>query len=417
MNYKNDIVGKLAINGGAPVREKPFPPFPCFGEEEIQAAERVLRSGKFSRLSGEETAKFEEEYAKYFGVKHAIAVNNGTSCIHTALAAAGIGPGDEVIHSSHCFIGTATPSVHAGAVPVFADIDPRTYNVDPKSIEEKISERTKAIVPVHLNGCPAEMDEIMRIAKKHNLIVIEDSAQAHGALYNGRFVGTIGDVGCFSFWEDKIMTTGGEGGILITNNDEIARRARLIQNHGESAGDGEYYAGERLYYHEMLGYNYRMNELQAAIGREQLKKIDSFIQARRNNAHYLTELMSQVEGIITPYEPENVKHVFYKYIFRVDRNVLDVDAKEFVAALQKEGIPCSRRYPTPLHQQPVFVNKRGIGDKQFPFSDDVNYGSGLPNTELLPHELVRLCMSPFYEKEDLVDMYKAVSKVAAAYRK
>lgn len=413
---KKISMSELAINGGEPVYTAPFPPYPKYGDEEIRAAERVLRSGKFSRLSGEETKKFEQEYAEWFGVKHAIAVNNGTASIHVALAALGIGPGDEVIHTSHCFIGTATPSAHAGATPVFADIDPRTYNIDPKSIEEKITPRTKAIVPVHLNGCPADMDAIMDIAKRHNLYVVEDAAQAHGALYKGRKVGTIGDVASFSFWEDKLMTTGGEGGMIITNSDEINRVARMIQNHGEVAADSSYYVGERLYHHELLGWNYRMSELQAALGREQLKKLDSYIEGRRKNAHRLTELLKDIEGIITPYEPDDVKHVFYKYIIRLDRNVLDIDAKDFVAALQAEGIPCSRRYPTPLHQQPVFVNKSGFGNSHFPFTDDVNYGSGLPNSEKLPHDLVRLLMNPNMTESELQGTAKAVEKVVSAYR-
>ncbi len=411
------IKEKLAINGGTPVRTKPFPPFPIYGEEEISAAERVLRSGKFSRLSGVEAHSFEQEYAAWFGVKHAIGANNGTSAIHMALAALEIGPGDEVIHTSHCFIGTATPTAHNGATPVFADIDPRTFNIDPKSIEAKITPRTKAIVPVHINGCPADMDEIMDIARRHNLYVIEDAAQAHGALYKGKKVGTIGDVGCFSFWEDKLMTTAGEGGIIITDNDEIAKRAIMFQNHGEAAADSSYYVGERLYHHEILGWNYRMNELQGAVGREQLKKLDASIEGRRRNAHMLTELFNEVEGILPPYEPEYVKHVFYKYIIRLDRKVLDIDAKDFVAALQAEGIPCSRRYPTPLHKQPVFEKKRGLGKGQFPFTDEVSYGSGLPNCEELPHDLVRLLMNPNMAEEEVTDTVKAVKKVVEAYRK
>lgn len=413
---------KLALHGGKPVRTKPFPKWPSYGDEEVQAAEQVLRSGKFSRLSGTETLSFEKEYAEKFGVKHAIAVNNGTAAIHVALFALGIGPGDEVINTSHCFIGTATPVAHGGAVPVFADIDPRTYNIDPESIEAKITPRTKAIVPVHLNGCPADMDRILEIAKKHNLFVVEDAAQAHMALYKGKIVGTLGDVGCFSFWEDKLITTGGEGGMVITNDAEVARMARMFQNHGEAAEEGEYYKGERLYVHEFLGWNYRLTELQSAIGRVQLRKLDDYVSARRENAHRLTELLSKVEGIIPPYEPDYAKHVFYKYIIRLDRNVIDISSADFVAALMAEGIPCSRRYPTPLHKQPVFVEKRGFGRTSAPFTkpwanEEVSYGSGLPNTERLPNDLVRLLMNPNMTISELEDTVNALEKVVNACRK
>jgi perosamine synthetase len=411
---------QLAKNGGKPVRTTSFPPWPNYGEEEIRIAEEVLRSGKFSRLSGTKVLQFENAFAQKHGVKHAVAVSSGTAAIHVALAALGIGPGDDVIHTSHCFIGTATPSAHAGAVPIFADIDPRTFNIDPKSIEEKITPYTKAIVPVHLNGCPADMDAILEIARKHNLFVVEDAAQATGALYKGKIVGTFGIMGCYSFWEDKLITTAGEGGMIITNDDELAKRARMIQNHGEEPEDGTYYAGERLYYHQFLGYNYRMGEFQGAVGLVQLGRLDEYIEGRRKNAHLLTQLLSEVKGIITPYEPPEVKHVFYKYIMRLDRNILNVSAKEFVAALQAEGIPCSRRYPTPLHQQPVFVEKRGFGNTHAPFTQpwypgNVEYGSGLPNAEKLPEELVRLLMNSVFSPKDIEDMAKGVRKVAQAY--
>jgi len=232
---------QLAINGGKPVRTAPFPRWPDYGEEEVQAAVEVLRSGKYARQSGSKVCIFEKAYADRFGVKHALAVSSGTAAIHVALAALGIGPGDDVINTSHCFIGTATPVVHAGAVPVFADIDPRTYNIHPKSIEKKITPYTKAIVPVHLNGCPADMDPIMDIARRHNLFIVEDAAQAHGAKYKDQLVGTFGDFGCFSFWEDKLMTTAGEGGMTLTNDDKLAKMARMVHHHGELKSDGAFY--------------------------------------------------------------------------------------------------------------------------------------------------------------------------------
>jgi dTDP-4-amino-4,6-dideoxygalactose transaminase len=379
----------LAIFGGEPIRTAVFPPWPDYDQEEIEAAISVLRSGKFARQSGSWVSKFEEEFAAKFGAKHAIAVSSGTAALHVALAALGIGPGDEVINTT---------------------------------IRSKISPHTKAIIPVHLNGCPADMESIMEIAQKNQLHVIEDAAQAHGALYKGKMVGSIGEFGCFSFWEDKIITTGGEGGMVTTNDSHLAKRAKKFHHHGEDRQDGTYYQGERLYFHDSLGYNYRMTEIQGAIGTVQLKKLDQYITARRKNSHYLSQLLSDVEGIIPPYEPPEVKHVFYKYIIILDHDVLDISAEEFVKVLSAEGIPCSRRYPTPLHQQPVFVEKRGFGNTSAPFSPpwhkkDVLYGSGSPVAERLPKELVRLLMRPTFSERDIEDVARGVKKVAGAYLK
>ena len=417
-----DTKRRLALFGGSPIRTKSFPPWPNYDQEEIDAATSVLRSGKLARQSGSRVSQFEQDFAQKFGAKHAIAVSSGTAALHISLAALGIGPGDEVINTPHCFIGTATPVVHSAAVPIFADIDPQTFNIDPQSILSRITPRTKAIIPVHLNGCPAEMEPILEIARQHDLYVIEDAAQAHGAQYRGQMVGTLGVIGCFSFWEDKIITTAGEGGMLITNDSELAKRAKKFHHHGEDRQDGAYYQGERLYHHASLGYNYRMTEVQGAIGSVQLTKLDDYIAARRENSHYLSQLLSPIEGIIPPYEPPDVKHVFYKYIIRLDRETLDITAEEFVKILSAEGIPCSRRYPTPLHQQPVFVEQRGFGRTSAPFSPPwhpvpVKYGSGSPVAERLPLELVRLLMHPTFTKLDVEDIARGVEKVAFAYRK
>ena len=411
---------KLAINGGDPVRNLPFPPWPNYGEEEIAAATEVLRSGKLARQSGSKVNEFERAYAEYFGVRYAIAISSGTAAIHVALSALGIGPGDDVINTSHCFIGTATPVVHAGAVPVFADIDPRTFNIDPADIEKRITAYTKAIVPAHMNGLPVDMDLIMEIARRHNLFVIEDAAQAHGALYKGRLAGTIGNIGCFSFWEDKIMTTAGEGGMVIMDDEDLYKSAKMFHHHGEWKEDGAYYKGERLYHHTMLGYNFRMTEVQAAVGLVQLKRLDEYIEQRRRIAHLLTDGLSGVEGIIPPYEPDYAKHVFYKYILTLDRNVIKVPVKTFIDTLSAEGIPCSRRYPTPLHQQPIFVEHSGFGNTTFPFTEPsykgkTSYGFGLPNAEQLPKDLVRLMMRPTMTADDVEGVIRAVRKVAAYY--
>jgi perosamine synthetase len=415
-------INKLAINGGEPVRVDPFPRWPNYDDREIEAVTKVLKSGKLARQSGTWVSQFEANFAEKFGAKYALAVSSGTAAIHVALAALGIGPGDEVINTPHCFIGTATPVVHAAAVPVFADIDPRTFNIDPDTISPKITPYTKAIIPVHLNGCPADMDAIQKIARENDLYILEDAAQAHGALYKDHMVGTIGEIGCFSFWEDKIITTGGEGGMIITNDPDLARRAKKFHHHGEDRQDGTYYQGERLYFHDSLGYNYRMTEIQGAIGTVQLKKLDDYLAMRRKNSHYLAQILAPITGIIPPYEPPDCKHAFYKFIIRIDREILDTDAKTFVEALSAEGIPCSRRYPTPLHQQPIFVEKRGFGTTSAPFThpwhpNEVTYGSGSPVAERLPEELVRLLMRPTFTKPDLEDIARGVEKVAKSFRK
>lgn len=410
---------KLALEGGTPVRSEPYPPWPDYGEEEVAAAVAVLRSGHLARQSGSEVRAFEQAFAERYGVKHAIAVSSGTAALHVALAALGVGPGDDVINTAHCFIGTATPVLHAGAVPIFADIDPRTFNIDPASVETKITPHTKAIVPVHLNGCPADMAAFLDIAQRHDLFVVEDAAQAHGALYDGQLVGTIGDVGCFSFWEDKILTTGGEGGMVITDDDDLAHRARKIHHHGEERSDGDYYAAERLYFHDMLGYNFRMTEVQGALGRVQLTRLDDYVAARRQHAHHLSRLLADVPGIIPPYEPPEAQHAFYKYIIRLDCDVITAPALQFMTALQAEGIACSRRYPTPLHQQPLFTEHKGYGNTQAPFSwyegTLPQYGSGLPAAEQLPDALIMIRMQPTFSEQDVEQIAQAVAKVAAAY--
>src|SRR3990172_8178918 len=256
----------LAIEGGPKVRAKPFPPWPALGDDDVSAVADVLRSGGLTQLSGGAVAAFEDAFAAWTGAAHCVATSSGTTAIHTALAALDIGPGDEVIVPAHTFIASATPVLHQRAVPVFADADPDTYCLSPESAAERITARTKAIVAVHLNGHPADLDALVALAEARGIAVIEDCAQAHGALYKGRKVGSLGRVGCFSFWEDKIMTTGGEGGAVITDDDALAARMRRIRHHGEGPSEGERgpVEGERAYYHLELGYNYRMTSMQAA---------------------------------------------------------------------------------------------------------------------------------------------------------
>ncbi len=260
---------------------------PIIADDEIDEVVKVLRSGFIAQ--GPKVAEFEEKFAEYIGVKHAVAVSSGTTALHLALLAAGIGPNDEVITTPFTFAATGNSVLHVGAKPVFIDIDNKTYNLNPENIENVITDKTKAVMPVHLYGQPAEMDSIKQIAEDHDLIVIEDAAQAHGAVYKGKKAGSLGDMGCFSFYPTKNMTTS-EGGIITTENEEMAEKARVLRSHGES---------ER-YTHVVLGYNFRMTDIAAAIGIVQLKKLDKFNEKRIENAKYLTERIDKINGIDCP---------------------------------------------------------------------------------------------------------------------
>ncbi len=384
---------ELASHGGRKVRERPFPPWPVLGEDDIAAVAAVLRSGHLTQLTGGSVAAFEEAFAAWHGVGHCLAASSGTTAIHLALAALDIGPGDEVIVPAHTFIASATPVLHQRAAPVFADVDPQTYCISPQSVAERITSRTKAIVAVHLNGHPADMDALLALAEPRGITVIEDAAQAHGAVYKGRKAGTIGRLGCFSFWEDKIMTTGGEGGAVLTDDDALAERMRRIRHHGEGP-----MKGERQYYHLELGYNYRMTSMQAATGLVQLRRLDEYLEARRRNAAYLSERLGEIDAVEPPYVAPYAVHSYYKYICRLRPEASTMDIGDFVRAVAAEGVPISRRYPTPLHKQPVFRDA-GYGDLPCPVA------------ERLAGELFTLLVHPTVTTADLDDVVRAMGKV------
>jgi perosamine synthetase len=388
---------ELALDGGQPIRATPLPPWPVLGEEDIAAVAEALRSGRLTQLTGGTVAAFEEAFAAWHGVRHCIATSSGTTAIHIALATLDVGPGDEVIVPAHTFIASATPVLHQGATPVFTDVDPQTYCLSPESVAERITPRTKAIIAVHLNGHPADLEALVALAEPRGIAVMEDAAQAHGALYKERKVGTIGRLGCFSFWEDKIMTTGGEGGAIITNDGAMAERMRRIRHHGEGPMEGE-----RAYYHLELGYNYRMTSMQAATGLVQLRRLDDYLEARRRNAAYLSERLGEIEAVETPHVAPYAVHSYYKYICRLRPGALSLDIEEFVRAVAAEGIPVSRRYPTPLPSQPVFR--------------DGGYGNlPCPVAERLAGEVFTLLVHPTLTTSDLDDVVQAIAKVANRY--
>lgn len=359
---------KLALFGGKPVRKKSFPSWPCLGKEEINAVVEVIKKGHLSTfaappsdlfLGGEKIREFESNFAKYHNANYAVALNSATAGLHAALAAVEAGPGDEVIVTPYSFTSSASSILMNNAIPVFVDVDIETFNIKPEEIKKAITLRTKAIIVVHLLGNPAEMDEIMKIAKKNNLAIIEDCAQAIGAKYKNKLVGTIGDIGVFSFNEPKNISTG-EGGMIITNNKKLAEKCRLIRNHGEALDYGK---KERSYSSTILGWNYRMTELEAAIGIEQLKKLDRFNKIRIKNALYLNSKLSDIKGLRLPWERKNTKHVYHVYGIFYDSEKTEIPRKEFIQALKAEGIPCSGGYPHPLYKNPIFLERGKCGKK------------------------------------------------------
>jgi perosamine synthetase len=325
---------------------------PWFNEEEPKAAYDVVKSNWL--IFGPQTERFEKEFADKIGVKHAIAVNSGSSALLVAQAALGISKGDEVIVPDMTFVSTATSSMYLGARPVFSDIKLTHYCIDPEDIEKKITARTKAIIPVHYAGHSADMDEIMKIADKHDLNVIEDAAEAHLSEYNGEKAGSIGDAAIFSFTPSKPMTTG-EGGMITTNYDEIAERARLIKNFGDVD----------KFKWDLLGFNFRMPEVMGAIGRVQLKKLESAVKHRREIANQYNEEFEKLDGIITPWIRDEKDINFQLYTIRLDPRKISADNRLFASKLDKEGIS-SRLYYPPLHNQKVFNGIGNYRDQHFP---------------------------------------------------
>jgi perosamine synthetase len=308
---------------------------PMIGKEEIEAVNRILESGMLTQ--GKEVEAFEKEFATYIGVKNAVAVANGTAALDLALKALGIKEGDEVITTPFTFIATANAILYQRARPVFADIDPSTYNLDPNAVLESITPKTKAIIVVHLYGQPCDMDAFLQIAEDHRLLLIEDCAQAHGAEFRGEKVGKFGDASVFSFYPTKNMTTG-EGGMVVTDRYEVAEKVRMLRDHGQSS----------KYVHEELGYNLRMTNIAAAIGRVQLRKLDLFNEKRTRNARKMIEGLKNLKSIVLPFVDSRVKHVFNQFVVRVEE-------RDYVAKrLSEMGIATAVHYPKPVHHQPLY---------------------------------------------------------------
>jgi perosamine synthetase len=409
---------QIALKGGKPVRTTPWPKWPVFTDKDKTDLAALLDDGRMTSITGPKVREFEEKYAAAFGARHALATCNGVTAIHLALAALEIGPGDEVIVPAHTFIGTSIPVLMANAIPVFVDISPDSFNIDPSKIEAAITPRTRAIVPVHLNGLPAEMAEITAIARRRGLAVVEDACQAHGAFYKGTRVGTLGDVSCFSFFEDKVLTTG-EGGMIVTNDERLYDLARSIRSYGE-----EFVAdiGDRKYEHLRLGFNYRMGALPAVLGINQLDRLDAMVAKRNTNARYLRERLAKVPGITPPKDFPDRLSAFYKFVCRIDTAVIRTDVLTFIEAIKAEGVPATPRYPKPLPLQKVYREKLGYGKTHCPYDcdkygQDIDYAKGSwPEAERVGREAFVLLVHPSEEERDLADAVAAVEKVAAFYR-
>lgn len=376
---------RLAIFGGPKVIEKPFKKYNSIGQEELNAAKKVIETGVLSQyigawhedfLGGPKVQEFEKAVCQQFNVKHAITVNSWTSGLVAAIGAIGIEPGDEVIVTPWSMSASATAILHWNAIPVFADINPLTFNLCPRSIQKNITPHTKAIMVADIFGMSAEMDEIMAVANKHGLKVISDAAQAPGAKYKSRWAGTCGHLGGFSLNYHKHIHTG-EGGVLVTNDDEIAEKLQLIRNHAEVVVAG---MGKKDIVN-MIGHNFRLGEIECAIGIEQLKKLDRLVFSRQVLAEKLSKMLEGLPGLQLPYIPDGLSHVYYVYPMILDHNIIGVDRDKICDALEAEGVQIMRSYQN-IHLLPIYQNKIAYGSSGFPWNSpyckrNVSYKKGI----------------------------------------
>ena len=392
----------LALEGGKPVRAVPFPAWPTFEEDEISAAVQALHSGKVNYWTGEEGRHFESEFAAQAGCSHAVALANGTVALELALLALGIGAGDEVIVTSRTFIASASCVVMRGAKPVLSDVDRNSQNISADCIRPLINPKTKAIIVVHLAGWPCDMDPILELARQHDLKIIEDCAQCHGATYKGRPVGSLGDVAAFSFCQDKIMTTGGEGGMLTTNDPTTWKLAWSFKDHGKSY-DAVYrrqHPPGFRWLHESFGTNWRLTEMQSAMGRILLKKLPKAVEARRRNAAALTESFSGMPGLRVTVPPAEFGHSYYKYYAFLKPESLRKGwtRDHIMSAIGAEGIPCFSGTCSEIYLEKAF-------------SDELRPETRFPIARELGETSLMFLVHPTLSEEDVSDISRAVEKV------
>jgi dTDP-4-amino-4,6-dideoxygalactose transaminase len=395
----------LAVDGGRPVKLTPFAPWPHFEADEIEAASRVLQSGKVNYWTGEEGRRFEEEFAAQAGCKHGIAVANGTLALELAVHALGIGSGDEVIVPSRTYIASASCVVMRGAKPVLADVDLNSQNLTAETIRPLLTSRTKAIVAVHLAGWPCDMDPIVALAREHRLKVIEDCAQSQGATYRGRPVGSLGDVGAFSFCQDKIMTTGGEGGMVTTNEKSVWEQAWSYKDHGksyEAVHNRRHPPGFR-WLHESFGTNWRLTEFQSALGRVLLRKVPRMVEVRRRNAAILTQGFTRHDALRVLQPASHIGHSYYKYyaFVRPERLRNEWTRDRILSAIVAEGIPCFTGSCSEIYLERAFAPELRPAER-------LRAAKELGETSLM------FLVHPTLSEIDMHDTCRAVAKVLDA---
>jgi dTDP-4-amino-4,6-dideoxygalactose transaminase len=393
---------ELAADGGMPTRTRPFPFWPQFETEEIEAAASVLRSGRVNYWTGKQGRSFEIEFAAFTHCKHSVAVANGSVGLELALYAIGIKPGDEVIVTSRSFIASAACILLRGATPIFADVDRDTQNITAESIRPALSSRTKGIIAVHLAGWPCDMDSINAIARERGIAVIEDCAQAHGAEYKGRPVGSLGDIASFSFCQDKIMSTGGEGGMVVANDPDLWERVWSFKDHGKNRKlvNETYSSGGFRWVHDSIGTNLRLTEVQSAIGRVLLGKLIQAVQARRHNASMLASEFSAIPGLRVTSPGADIYHSYYKYyvFVRPEHLAPDWTRDRIVEAIRAEGVPCFTGSCSEIYLEKAFA-QHGFSKTRLPVAKELG-------------ETSMMCLvHPTLTDEDIADTCSAVRKV------
>lgn len=400
---KSKLNSTLAIEGGEPLCSAPLSAWPVFDESQIQAVGEVLRSGRVNYWTGQQGRLFEEEYAKALGIAHTIAVSNGTVALELALHAIDLQPGEEVIVPAHTFVATASAVMVCGGRPIFADIDPETQNVTAQTLAQQITPNTKAIIVVHMAGRPCEMDEIVALSKQHGLRLIEDCAQAHGATYRNRPVGSWGDISAFSFCQDKIITTGGEGGLVVTNDETLWKRAWSYKDHGKSWDKIHHGPKTGLFQllHDSIGTNGRMTEMQAAIGRLALQALPGWIEKRKENARSLKNDLESHPAVKIAEVPEHLEHSYYKFYFQIRLKQLQPGwtRDAVIKAIQAEGIACGSGSCTEIYLEKN-IQKAGLSPK-----------SRLPNAHAFGKRSLMLQVHPTLQPEEIRQSARAVLKV------
>lgn len=401
---RSGVFGKTPpLEVAQPVRTAPWPPWPCFEQDEIEAVVAVLRSGKVNYWTGEQGRQFEREFAEFCGCNYAVALANGTVALELALHALGIGRGDEVVTTSRTFIASASAIVMRGATPVIADVDRVSQNLTAETVRNVLTPRTRAIIAVHLAGWPCDMTSLQELAKEHHLKIIEDCAQAHGAAYKGAPVGSLGDAAAFSFCQDKIMTTGGEGGMLTTNDRELWQRAWAYKDHGKNYDVvyGQPHTGGFRWLHESFGTNWRMTEMQATVGRIVLPKSIAWVTARRRNAALLTNFFKQIPALRVTEPDHDIYHSYYKYYVFVRTEQLNEgwDRDRIAAAVNAEGVPCHTGSCSEIYLEKSF-KQMGFGPV-----------SRLPVAEELSRTSLMFLVHPTSGEQEMRDICQAMGKV------